>query len=71
MLITLKNNLNMSMILISHDINLIKKYCDRIIVMKEGKLLESNTTNNIFSNPQHEYTKELLRLMPKIETIYN
>ncbi len=60
MLITLKNNLNMSMILISHDINLIKKYCDRIIVMKEGKILESNTTNNIFSSPQHEYTKELV-----------
>ena len=60
MLITLKSNLDMSMILISHDINLIKKYCDRIIVMKEGKLLESNTTSNIFSNPQHEYTKELV-----------
>ena len=60
MLITLKVNLDMSMILISHDINLIKKYCDRIIVMKEGKLLESNTTSNIFSNPQHEYTKELV-----------
>ena len=60
MLITLKSDLDMSMILISHDINLIKKYCDRIIVMKEGKLLESNTTSNIFSNPQHEYTKELV-----------
>jgi microcin C transport system ATP-binding protein len=60
MLIALKSNLDMSMILISHDINLIKKYCDRIIVMKEGKLLESNTTSNIFSNPQHEYTKELV-----------
>ena len=60
MLITLKDNLSMSMILISHDINLIKKYCDRIIVMKEGKILESNTTSNIFSNPQHNYTKELV-----------
>jgi microcin C transport system ATP-binding protein len=60
MLITLKNNLSMSMILISHDINLIKKYCDRIIVMKEGELIESNTTSNIFSNPQHNYTKELV-----------
>ena len=36
MLVTLKSNLDMSMILISHDINLIKKYCNRIIVMKEG-----------------------------------
>ena len=60
MLITLKKNLSMSMILISHDINLIKKYCDRIIVMKEGELLVSNTTSNIFSNPQHNYTKELV-----------
>ncbi len=60
MLISLKNNLNMSMILISHDINLIKKYCDRIIVMKEGKLLESNTTEKIFSNPNNDYTKKLV-----------
>ena len=54
MLITLKTNLDMSMILISHDINLIKKYCDKIIVMKEGKILEINTTENLFTNPQHE-----------------
>jgi ABC-type dipeptide/oligopeptide/nickel transport system ATPase component len=57
MLITLKTNLDMSMILISHDINLIKKYCDKIIVMKEGKIVEINTTENLFTNPQHEVYK--------------
>ena len=65
MLITLKTNLDMSMILISHDINLIKKYCDKIIVMKGGKILEINTTENLFTNPQHEYTKELVNFKTK------
>ena len=58
----LKNNLNMSMMLISHDINLIKKYCDDIIVMKDGHLLENQSASNIFSNPKSEYTKKLVSL---------
>ncbi len=62
MLVDLKNNLNMSMMLISHDINLIKKYCDDIVVMKDGKLLENQSTNSIFSNPKNEYTKKLVSL---------
>tara|TARA_Y100000768_G_scaffold388821_1_gene387538 strand:+ start:6544 stop:8118 length:1575 start_codon:yes stop_codon:yes gene_type:complete len=58
----LKNNLNMSMMLISHDINLVKKYCDDIVVMKKGELLENQRTQNIFSNPKSEYTKKLVNL---------
>ena len=61
-LVDLKNNLNMSMMLISHDINLIKKYCDDIVVMKNGYLLENQNTKFIFSNPQSKYTKELVNL---------
>ena len=45
--------------------------CDRIAVLKNGKLCEVSMTEELFKNPNHEYTKELLRLMPKIETIYN
>ncbi len=57
----LKKDLDMSMILISHDIELIKRYCDQIIVMKNGIIVENQSTNKIFSNPQHDYTKELLK----------
>jgi microcin C transport system ATP-binding protein len=60
MLLNLKNNLSMALILISHDINLIKTYCERILVMKEGKIIEDNNSNIIFSNPKHEYTKKLV-----------
>ena len=45
--------------------------CDRIAVLKNGKLCENSMTEELFNNPNHEYTKELLQLMPKIESIYN
>ncbi len=60
MLLNLKNNLNMALILISHDINLIRTYCERILVMKEGEIIEDNSSNMIFSNPKHEYTNKLV-----------
>ena len=44
--------------------------CDRIGVLKDGKLCEVTNTEDHFVKPQHGYTKELLRLMPKIESIY-
>ena len=44
--------------------------CDRIAVLKKGSMCEINQTENIFNNPKHHYTKELLRLMPKIESVF-
>ena len=49
----------------------IRDRCDRIGVLRDGKLCEISNTEELFEKPKHEYTKELLRLMPKIETIYN
>ena len=57
----LKNDLDMSMLLISHDIELIKRYCDQIIVMRNGAIIENQSTDKIFSNPQQDYTRELLK----------
>ena len=45
---------------ISHDINVVYKMCDRIMVMKEGKIIEIGETEEVFEHPQQEYTKELL-----------
>ena len=45
--------------------------CDRIGVLKDGKLCEVSNTEDLFLKHTHEYTKELLRLMPKFESIYN
>ena len=56
----LKNDMNMSMMLISHDIGLIKRYCDSIAVMKDGSIIEKDTTDKIFTYPKHEYTRSLV-----------
>jgi len=61
----LQNRLNMAIIFITHDLGLIKKFADNIIVMKDGIKVEGNEVNELFSNPQHEYTKKLLASIPK------
>lgn len=52
---------NMSVILISHDLNMVKKFCDRIYVMEKGKIIEKNPTQKIFTQPQHPTTIKLLQ----------
>lgn len=49
-----------AILLISHDIDVVSSICDQVIVMKDGKLLEHNTLQEILQHPQHPYTKELL-----------
>ena len=56
---------------IFEEIKSVRQMCDRIAVLKNGKLCEVSMTEELFKNPNHEYTKELLTLMPKIESIYN
>ena len=67
----LQEQLNLTILFISHDLPVVRQMCDRIAVLKNGKLCEISETEMLFENPSHEYTKELLKLMPKIESIYN
>ena len=67
----LQEQLNLTILFISHDLPVVRQMCDRIAVLKNGKLCEISKTEELFKNPSHEYTKELLTLMPKIESIYN
>ncbi|WP_144667228.1 ABC transporter ATP-binding protein [Bacillus altitudinis] len=55
-----------SIIFITHDLGVVAGMCDRVVVMKEGKIVESNTTEELFENPQHEYTKQLLNSLPRL-----
>lgn len=57
----LQEEMQLSYLFISHDINVVYKMCDRIMVMKEGKIIEIGETEEIFSNPRQEYTKVLLK----------
>ena len=61
----LQQDLNLTMMFISHDLPVIRQMCDRVGVMRNGQLLEVAETETLFTNPQHEYTKHLLDLMPK------
>ena len=56
----LQQEMQLSYLFISHDINVVYKMCDRIMVMKEGKIIEIGETEEVFEHPQQEYTKELL-----------
>tara|TARA_Y100001968_G_scaffold237048_1_gene220370 strand:- start:1171 stop:2868 length:1698 start_codon:yes stop_codon:yes gene_type:complete len=65
----LQDQLNLTILFISHDLPVIRQMCDRTTVLKNGKVCEKGLTENIFSKPKHPYTRELLDLMPKIEAI--
>ena len=67
----LQDELGLTMLFISHDLPVIRQMCNRIIVLKNGIMCETKDTEELFNNPEHNYTKELIRLMPKIESIYN
>ena len=62
----LKEKLGMAIIMITHDLGVVSNMCDRIAVMYAGKVVEYGTVEDIFYNPQHEYTKGLLRSIPKL-----
>ncbi|MFT7253347.1 MAG: peptide/nickel transport system ATP-binding protein [Paracoccaceae bacterium] len=55
----------MSSILITHDLGLAAQYCDRIMVMKDGEIVEQGDPGSIFGNPQHAYTRKLVDATPR------
>ena len=62
----LKNELGISYIFISHDLEVVRHIADRIIVMEKGKFIEEGTTREIFESPKMAYTKDLLNSIPEI-----
>lgn len=56
-----------SIILITHDLGVVAGMCDRVAVMKDGEIVETGTTIEIFENPQHAYTKKLLNALPRLD----
>lgn len=56
----LKEEMGLSMLFISHDLRVVYKMCDRVIIMKEGRLVEEGKKEDIYFNPKERYTKELL-----------
>lgn len=60
----LKNELNMSLLFISHNLGIVKKLADKVAVMQQGKIVEYNSKQRIFLRPEHEYTQTLLNSEP-------
>jgi len=61
---SLQKKMNMSVILISHDLNVVRHYADDMAVMHQGKIIEQGKTADVFNHPQQEYTRELIDSEP-------
>ena len=65
----LQDELRLTMLFISHDLPVIRQMCDKVAVMRHVAICEIATTGNLFDAPNHEYSKHLLNLMPRIDAV--
>lgn len=65
---SMKNRLNMSMMLITHDLGLVAENADRVIVMYCGKIMEEASVRDLFRRPMHPYTEGLMKCIPRIDS---
>jgi microcin C transport system ATP-binding protein len=65
LLAELKQRLGMALLLISHDLAIVRRYADRVCVMQKGRIVEQGRVADVFENPQHPYTQMLLAAEPK------
>ena len=65
----LKENLNMGILLITHDLGVVAEIADRVLVIYKGEIVEEGDVFSIFDNPKHEYTKKLLSSRPSIARV--
>ncbi len=66
LVVELTRERGMSTILITHDLGLAAAYCDRVMVMEKGRVVETATSDVIFKNPSHAYTRKLMRATPRL-----
>lgn len=62
----IRASLGMSVVLITHDLGVVSEYCDRVVVMYAGQIIETGPTRQLISDPRHPYTQGLLASLPKL-----
>jgi oligopeptide transport system ATP-binding protein len=63
----MKHEMKMSLLFITHDLSLVARFCDRVLVMYAGKIVEDAPVESLFANPQHPYTRRLLQAIPRLD----
>ena len=67
LLAALRQRLGMSYLFISHDLNVVRLLCDRVLVMYQGKIIEEGSSEAVFNHPEHAYTQALLAALPALD----
>jgi peptide/nickel transport system ATP-binding protein len=66
----LQQEFKLTYVFITHDLAVAQFFCDRIAVMRKGKIVEHGTTQAVLTNPQHTYTKSLIASIPRIPQVH-
>jgi len=67
LLVKLQRELNLALVVVTHDLGVVAEICDNVLVMYGGKVVEIGSSDDIFNNPQHPYTQRLLQAFPDVE----
>ena len=59
-------SLNLTLVLISHDLSVITRLCKTVVVIQQGRIVEAGNTQDVFANPQHQFTKDLISAVPRL-----
>ncbi len=68
LMLQLRDEKQMAILLITHNMGIVARMCDRVVVMHRGKIVESASVQDIFAAPQHPYTRDLLRSIPTLDS---
>ena len=66
LLAELKQQLDMSLLLVTHDLSVVRLLCDRVLVLKEGRVVDQGSVARVMSTPEHAYTRSLLEALPQL-----
>ena len=65
LLAALRARLDLSLLFVSHDLAVVRQVCDRVTVMRAGRIVETGTVTDVFGRPRHDYTRHLIETLPR------